>query len=75
MNVARLSSSDIVAWGLFVRRGFQGELSLLPGLILKASWGLTRFCVRNAFPKIPVGFLDFDVPCESVSFPGMFLEL
>ncbi len=42
-----------------MRRGFQGELSSLLGLLAKASCGLTRFWVRNAFPKKPC-FLDFE---------------
>lgn len=67
VNVPRLSSSGIVACGLFVRSGFQGDSSILSGLTVKASWGLTMFWVRNAFPKLPVGFLYFDTACQSVS--------
>jgi len=48
-----------MAWGFEVRRGFQGVLSSLFGLCSKASCGLTRFWVRNAFPKEPC-FLDFE---------------
>lgn len=55
----RLSSRDTVAWGFEARRGLQGVLSSLLGLFSKASCGLTRFWVRNAFPKGPC-FLDFE---------------
>ena len=65
MNVLKLRSSGVIACGLVVRRGFHGELSLLSGFTINASWGLTRFCVRNAFPKL--GFLDFEASCRNVS--------
>lgn len=50
-----------------MRRGFQGELSSLLGLFSKASCGLTRFWVRNAFPRRPC-FLDFEEDFKIVSF-------
>lgn len=43
VNVVRLSSKGIFAWGLLVSKGFHGPASKLSGLFVKVFWGLRMF--------------------------------
>lgn len=66
MIISKLFSRGCMAWGLVLRRGFHGEISLLSGFTLNASCGFTRFLLRKEFPNVVFVFLS--LACSTLLF-------